>query len=142
MRAVLAGASAALQLAAATMCGCALNGGAADNAAALAAIAHARSGAEVTVEGLVVRVLDTSGGPQGAHARFIVAVRDEGAEQDVMVADNISIGRAAPVHRGDDVTVRGELALDASGPVIHWTHHDPRGRHESGFVRLNGIVYE
>ena len=59
-----------------------------------------------------------------------------------LVADNISIARAAPVRAGDDVTVRGELAIDPSGPVIHWTHHDTRGRHESGFVRLNGVLYD
>jgi hypothetical protein len=121
---------------------CTLGGVHPDNAGALDAIAHGQSGAEVTVEGPVVRVLATHGGAQGVHEQFIVAVRANSAEQDVLVADNISIGRAAPVRKGDDVTVRGELAIDPSGPVIHWTHHDPRGRHQSGYVRLNGILYD
>jgi hypothetical protein len=113
-----------------------------DNAAALDDIAHGRSGVEVTVDGPVVRLLAMHGGAQGVHERFIVAVRAGDVEQDILVADNISIGRVAPVRIGDDVTVRGELAIDPSGPVIHWTHHDPRGRHESGFVRDRGVLYD
>ena len=94
------------------------------------------------MDGVVARVLPTQSGAQGVHEQFVVAVRAGNAEQDVLVADNISIARAAPVRAGDDVTVRGELAIDPSGPVIHWTHHDTRGRHESGFVRLNGVLYD
>jgi hypothetical protein len=137
-----AAACAALTLASCALVRCSLGGANPDNAGALDAIAHGQSGEEVTVEGPVLHVLATQSGAQGAHEQFIVAVRANNAEQDVLVADNISIGRAAPVHQGDDVTVRGELAIDPSGPVIHWTHHDPRGRHQSGFVRLNGVLYD
>ena len=133
---------AAIFIFSAALAGCSFGGAQPDNASALDAIAHGRSGEEVTVEGPVVRVLTTNVGDHGAHERFIVAVRAGNLEQDVLVADNISIGRTAPVHSGDDVTVRGELAIDPSGPVIHWTHHDPRGRHESGFVRLHGTLYD
>jgi len=122
--------------------GCSLGGVKSDNAGALDDISQGRSGSEVTVEGAVVRVLATSSGTQGAHERFVVAVKAGNAEQDILVADNVTIGRAAPVRRGDDVIVRGELAIDPTGPVIHWTHHDPRGRHESGFVRVNGELYD
>jgi hypothetical protein len=121
---------------------CSFGGVKPDNAGALDAIAYGRSGSEITVEGSVVRVLGTRGGPQGVHERFIVAVRVGNAEQDLLVADNTSIGRAAPVRPGDEVTVKGELAIDPSGPVIHWTHHDPRGRHESGFVSYKGVLYD
>jgi hypothetical protein len=135
-------ACAAIALFCCALASCSLGGANPDNAGALDAIARGQSGAEVTVEGAVVRVLATHSGAQGVHEQFIVAVRANNAEQDVLVADNISIGRAAPVHTGDDVTVRGELAIDPSGPVIHWTHHDPRGRHQSGFVRLGGVLYD
>jgi hypothetical protein len=128
-------------LLAAALSGCSL-GVKADNVGALDAISQGRSGSEVTVEGAVVRVDATSSGAQGAHERFVVAVKAGNAEQDILVADNVTIGRAAPVRRGDDVIVRGELAIDPSGPVIHWTHHDPQGRHESGFVRVNGELYD
>ena len=124
------------------ICGCALNGGNADNAGALRAIAQGRTGAEVIVEGNVLRVLSTSDSESGAHERFVVAVKSGGDEQDILIADNISIARAAPVRAGDDVTVKGELAVDPTGPVIHWTHHDPRGRHEAGFIRDHGVIYD
>ncbi|HEY7981810.1 MAG TPA: DUF3465 domain-containing protein [Candidatus Eremiobacteraceae bacterium] len=142
MRPWKAAARAALSCFACALASCSLGGVNPDNASALDAIAHGQSGTEVTVEGPVVRVLSTHSGAQGVHEQFIVAVRANNTEQDVLVADNISIGRAAPVHQGDDVTVRGELAIDPGGPVIHWTHNDPRGRHQSGFVRLGGVLYD
>jgi uncharacterized protein DUF3465 len=129
-------------VAALAVCGCALNGGNADNAGALDAIAQGRTGAEVIVEGDVLQVLSTSDSETGDHERFVVAVKSGADEQDVLVADNISIARAAPVHAGDDVTVKGELAIDPTGPVIHWTHHDPSGRHEAGFIRDHGVIYD
>ena len=142
MRAERAAACAAMFFFGSTLSACSIGGAQPDNASALHAIAQGESGQEVTVEGAVVRVLATSGGQSGVHERFVVAVRAGNAEQDVLVADNISVGRAAPVRKGDDIVVRGELAIDASGPVIHWTHHDLRGRHESGFVRDRGVLYD
>jgi len=142
MRSLHVAACAAALVLCCSLTSCSLGGANPDNAGALDDIAHGRSGAEVTVDGAVVRVLTTQDGVQGAHERFIIAVRAGSAEQDILVADNISIGRSAPVHQGDTVTVRGELAIDPSGPVIHWTHHDPRGHHESGFVRDNGVLYD
>ena len=113
-----------------------------DNAAALDDIRSGRSGIEVVVQGTVLQILPL--GPSvvsGQHERFVIAVRD-GSEQDILVAHNVSIAPAVPVHRGEQVIVRGELAVDPSGPVIHWTHHDPRFRHPPGFVELNGRFYE
>jgi hypothetical protein len=142
MRTTRTAAWAALCVLECALASCSLGGIHPDNAGALDAIANGRSGSEITIEGKVVKVLETHGGVQGLHERFVVAIRTGKGEQDVLVADNISVGRAAPVRPGDDVTVKGELALDPSGPVIHWTHHDPRGRHESGFVRDNGVLYD
>jgi uncharacterized protein DUF3465 len=58
------------------------------------------------------------------------------------VVDNVSIAPRVPVHPGDHVSVKGELIQPRGGPpIVHWTHHDPRGRHAGGYVELNGQVY-
>lgn len=113
-----------------------------DNAAALHAIAVGRSGAEVVIAGTVLRVLQTEAGPAGVHELFVVQVRNDGQSMPVFVADNISIAQAAPLQRGDSVVVKGELAFNSRGAVIHWTHRDPRLRHAPGFVEVGGKVYE
>jgi hypothetical protein len=47
-----------------------------------------------------------------------------------------------PIQRGSRVAVKGEYEFDPRGGVIHWTHRDPRGRHESGYVQLGGQYYQ
>jgi hypothetical protein len=38
--------------------------------------------------------------------------------------------------------VCGEMVHDSGKPpVVHWTHHDPAGRHPDGFIRLRGRLY-
>ena len=114
----------------------------ADNAAALAEIARHDDGAELTVQGRVLRVFPASSGPSGVHERFVVQVASASASVPLFVADNISIAAAAPLHVGDVVLVKGELAFNDMGPVLHWTHRDPRFRHEPGFIEVGGRIYE
>lgn len=60
----------------------------------------------------------------------------------VKIVDNVSIAPAVPVVPGDTVDVRGEMVHDPGQmPIIHWTHHDPTGRHEPGFIRLRDRLY-
>ncbi|PZR63589.1 MAG: hypothetical protein DLM53_02090 [Candidatus Eremiobacter antarcticus] len=113
-----------------------------DNAAALRDIAAGQAGRQVVVEGTVTRVMPTAAGPSGVHERFILLISQPGRRVPVFVADNISIASAAPIHRGDHVIVKGELAFNGSGPVIHWTHRDPRFRHPPGFISVGGKIYE
>lgn len=113
-----------------------------DNAHALDDIKNGRGGDEVIVEGTVTHVGRTSGGESGVHEHFDIRISSGAAEQDILIADNITVGVQAPVKRGDDVIVKGVLEVDPSGPVIHWTHHDPANRHPGGFVMLGGRMYE
>jgi hypothetical protein len=48
--------------------------------------------------------------------------------------DDPTIARAIAGH-AHDVTV------DAAG-MVHWTHHDPAGRHKPGFVKYDGHIYQ
>jgi hypothetical protein len=73
------------------------------------------------------------------HEQFDVRA-DDGSRFSVV--DNVSIAPRVPVQPGDRVTVQGELVrAHVSPPIVHWTHHDPGGRHPGGFVSLDGRVY-
>jgi len=114
----------------------------ADNAAALRDIAARRSGTEEVVEGTVLSVLPNSHGPSGVHERFVVDVRAAGSDVPLYVTDNISVGDVALMHNGERVTVKGELAFNEYGPLLHWTHRDLGMRHAPGFVEVGGHIYE
>ena len=120
----------------ATACGAT----AASNADVERAFAEHRSGIEVTAQGTVTRVLSEATGPSGSHQRFIV--RLGAASQTVLVENNVDIGKRVPVAIGDEVVVHGEYVWNEQGGLIHFTHHDPRGTHEGGFVQLNGKMYD
>ncbi|HEY0613696.1 MAG TPA: DUF3465 domain-containing protein [Candidatus Elarobacter sp.] len=72
------------------------------------------------------------------HEQFNVR-RDDGST--FRVVDNVSVGPKVPAQPGDRVTVEGELVHDHGKPLVHWTHHDPRGRHPGGFIALGGRLY-
>ncbi|GAC1391931.1 MAG: hypothetical protein NVSMB31_09660 [Vulcanimicrobiaceae bacterium] len=60
----------------------------------------------------------------------------------VQIIDNVDLAPRIPVQPGDQIDVRGEYVADpGKGPIVHWTHHDPSGKHPDGFIRLHGQVY-
>jgi hypothetical protein len=60
----------------------------------------------------------------------------------VEIVDNVRIAPRVPVQPGDRISVRGEMVHDRGRPpIVHWTHHDPEGRHADGFIRFRGQVY-
>ena len=60
----------------------------------------------------------------------------------VDVIDNVGIAPPVQVQPGERVQVRGEMvAREGRPPIVHWTHHDPAGRHPDGFIRLRGREY-
>lgn len=84
----------------------------------------------------VVRVLGERAGRSGEHEGFVVRV----IGRTFKVEDNVDITGPIPLERGDAVSLLGQLECDDY--VIHWTHRDPRGRHTSGYVKVNGKLYE
>jgi hypothetical protein len=84
----------------------------------------------------VLHVLGERSGRSGEHEGFIIGV----SQRTFKVEDNTDITGPIPLHRGDIVSLLGQLECDDD--VIHWTHHDPRGRHPSGYIKVNGAVYE
>jgi Protein of unknown function (DUF3465) len=119
------------------LAGCAPGPGADSNAGVYEAWRAQRSQVEVTASGSVARLLGLRRGPSGLHEGFLMHLRgDAGHGLTVRVEDNVDITGEIPLAEGDAVEVRGEYVYDSRGGVIHYTHHDPRGRHPAGYVRV------
>jgi Protein of unknown function (DUF3465) len=97
-----------------------------------------RSNITVEATGRVLRVLPED--RQGSrHERFLVEVA---GGVRVLVAHNIDLAPRVPVTAGDSIALRGEYEWNDKGGVIHWTHRDPGGRHEAGWIRHAGRLYQ
>jgi len=74
------------------------------------------------------------------HQRFLIELA---SGQSILVAHNIDLApRVANIRKGDRVEFRGMYEWNDRGGVIHWTHHDPKGKFEGGWISHNGQRYE
>ena len=73
------------------------------------------------------------------HQRFIVRLSDG---QTLLVAHNIDLAPRVPLDKNDEVRIKGQYEWNEKGGVLHWTHHDPGGRHEEGWIEHQGKRYE
>lgn len=101
-----------------------------------------RSGQMVAFDARVLRLLaDDNEGSR--HQRFILAMEDRTGEHDtILVAHNIDLAERVPLAVGDIVSLYGQYEFNDKGGVLHWTHHDPAGRHEDGWIEHEGVRYE
>jgi len=111
-----------------------------DDAAIAADFHNHQSNVEVTADGTVVRLLPDRTSSTGTHEQFIVKLAS--ADVTVEVEHNISIAPRVPVALDDHVIVHGEYVWNAQGGLIHFTHHDPQGTHEGGYIQDNGKTYD
>lgn len=94
---------------------------------------------QVTGEGTVIRILadDLDG---SRHQRFIVRVA---SGQTVLIAHNIDLApRVSDLKEGDSVSFYGEYIWNEKGGTVHWTHHDPQGKHVAGWIKYKGRTYQ
>ena len=92
----------------------------------------------VQVEGVVARLLaDDDEGSR--HQRFILRLE---SGHTLLVAHNIDLSSRLSLQRGDRVEARGEYEWNDRGGVLHWTHRDPQGRHEDGWIQHEGRRYD
>ena len=97
------------------------------------------SDVQVKGEGIVTRILeDDRDGSR--HQRFIVRLV---SGQTVLIVHNIDLApRVATLQEGDSIGFYGEYVWSAQGGKIHWTHHDPEGRHVAGWLKHKGQTYQ
>lgn len=98
-----------------------------------------RSGQQVRGQGTVSRILsDDNDGSR--HQRFILRLS---SGRTLLIAHNIDLAPRVPSLRvGDPVSFYGEYEWNDRGGVIHWTHHDPQGRHAAGWLEHGGRRYQ
>ncbi len=111
----------------------------ADNSQIAAAFANQQSNVQVLGEGRVTRILsDDNEGSR--HQRFIVELA---SGHTVLISHNIDLApRVGGLRTGDQVKFYGEYEWNPQGGVVHWTHHDPAGRHPGGWVEFEGRRFE
>jgi hypothetical protein len=63
--------------------------------------------------------------------------------QTLLVVHNIDVApRVDPLEVGDPVGFKGEYVWNQEGGLIHWTHHDPDGFHQAGWIEHDGQIYD
>jgi hypothetical protein len=115
------------------------NGATADSSRIAAAYLHQLSGIQVGGSGRVIKILadDTKG---SRHQKIILKLA---SGQTLLIAHNIDLAPRLPeVQVGESVAFYGEYEWNKLGGVVHWTHHDPAGRHISGWLEYRGRRYQ
>lgn len=104
-----------------------------------AAFEQQRSDIQLEVEASIMKLLpDDNEGTR--HQKFIVKT-DSGLT--VLIAHNIDLApRINNLRRGDRIRLFGEYEWSQKGGVLHWTHHDPNGRHVGGWIDYQGKRYQ
>lgn len=116
-----------------------IGAGAAAADPAAAAFRDRADGRRIEVSGVVSRTLaDDQDGSR--HQRFLIRTS---SGVSLLVAHNIDLApRLEGLAGGDQVTVRGEYVWNDKGGLMHWTHLDPRGSHEPGYIEWRGRRYQ
>ena len=91
-----------------------------------------QSDVQVKGSGIVIRTLaDDKKGSQ--HQRFLVKLS---SGNTILIAHNIDLApRINALREGDMIEFYGEYEWNEKGGVVHWTHRDHRGNHESGWLK-------
>jgi hypothetical protein len=104
-----------------------------------AAYEQRQSNVQVQGSGRVKAILrDDNDGSR--HQKFILVLKNG---LSILVAHNIDLApKISNLNKGDIVEFYGEYEYNPKGGVLHWTHHDSQGRHESGWLKHDGQIYQ
>ena len=73
------------------------------------------------------------------HQRFILSLS---SGHTLLVSHNIDLAsRIADLEEGDVVMFRGQYEWNDRGGILHWTHHDPDGRRQGGWLQHHDETY-
>lgn len=94
---------------------------------------------QIKGQGTIIKLLkdDLDG---SHHQRILLKVNPN---QTLLIAHNIDLApRIENLRVGDILEFYGEYVWNNKGGVLHWTHHDPRGRHQGGWLKYQGKIYQ
>ncbi|ENU23696.1 hypothetical protein F993_01850 [Acinetobacter proteolyticus] len=98
-----------------------------------------RSNVQVQAQGVVKAILPDDN--EGSRHQKMILKLENGLT--VLIAHNIDLApRIEGLKKGDTVEFFGEYEYSQKGGVIHWTHHDPRGKHVDGWLKYQGKMYQ
>jgi len=86
----------------------------------------------------VVRRLLADDHDGSRHQRFVLDMRNG---QTLLIAHNIDLAERIPLGIGDKVGFRGMYEWNDQGGLVHWTHHDPMGKEEGGYIVFRRTRY-
>lgn len=98
-----------------------------------------RSKIQIQGEGIVYLIFpdDLKG---SRHQNFLLRLS---TGLSLLIAHNIDLAPRIPnIRAGDTVQFYGVYEYNEKGGVVHWTHHDPAGRHIGGWLKHNGSTYQ
>ena len=73
------------------------------------------------------------------HQRFVLQLADH---QSLLIAHNIDLAERIPLGLGDRVKFRGMYEWNELGGLVHWTHHDPHGVEDGGWISYRHKTYK
>ncbi len=113
--------------------------GGTDDAAIDRIFADRAEGVQIEGRGKVVKVLhDDNEGSR--HQRFLLRIP---SGLTLLVAHNIDLApRIHDLREGDTIEFYGVYEWTEKGGLVHWTHHDPAGRHAAGWLKRNDTTYQ
>ncbi|MFT4823546.1 MAG: hypothetical protein ACJAUG_001629 [Halioglobus sp.] len=110
-----------------------------NNAQVNSAYESRQSDVQVNGVGQVVKVLPDDN--KGSRHQKMILKTSSGLR--LLIAHNIDLApRIGNIREGDSVEFYGEYEWNEKGGVIHWTHHDPVGRHIHGWLKHQGEIYQ
>jgi hypothetical protein len=95
------------------------------------------TGTWIEASGLVRRLI-ADDNDCARHQRFVVDLKNG---QTVLMSHNIDLAKRVPVGLGDRIQFRGMYEWNDQGGLVHWTHHDPLGIEDGGFIRYRSKTY-
>jgi len=73
------------------------------------------------------------------HQRVILQLKDQ---TTLLIAHNIELAPRVPIGMGDRIKFRGMYEWNELGGLVHWTHHDPHGVEDGGWIRYRSKIYQ